>query len=222
MKKLFILFSITMFICFGCASWGKPKKEKSVEELVTEGTEYFEDEQFRKAIESFETLKDWYPFSKHAAFAEMKIADAYFLLNEYEEAISAYEEFENLHPRNEKTPYAIFQTGKCYFIQIDTVDRDQTSAQKALDAYNRLIKNFPDSPYSVQAKEDKELCFKSLAGNELYVALYYYKTKKYKAALHRFKTVITDFPDVGVHRIALEYIPLCEAAILKKEAEKEP
>lgn len=222
MKKTVIFLGITLLlISSGCSHWKKPEKEKSVEELVTEGNAYYEKERYSKAIKSFETLKDWYPFSKYAVTAEMKIADAYFFLKEYEEAISAYESFENLHPRNEKTPYAIYQIGKCYFVQIDTVDRDQTSAQKALDAYNRLIKNFPDSPYAVQAKEDTVLCYKSLAGNELYVALYYYKTKKYNAALHRFKGVISDYPDVGFHKTALDHIHLCKTALQEKESESD-
>ncbi len=222
MKKTVILFSIIALICSGCSLWGKPKKEKSVEELVTEGNAHYEKERYRKAIESFETLKDWYPFSKHAVTAEMKIADAHFYLKEYEEAIVAYEDFENLHPRNEKTPYVVYQIGRCYFVQIDTVDRDQTFAHKALDTYTRLIKNFPESPYAIQAKEDSAICYKSLAGNELYVALFYYKTKKYKAALHRFKNVITDYPDVGFHKTALDYIPRCQKALKRAEPEPDP
>ena len=176
--------------------------------------------QYKKAIESFEKLKDWYPFSKFVILAELKIADAYYNIKEYEEAVAAYEVFENLHPRNEAVPYAIYQIGLCYFEQIDTVDRDQTSAKKALDTFNRLKKQFPVDSYANKAQEHIKKCLKSLAGHEFHVGIFYLKSKHYKAALNRFKSVLSNYPDVGVHQTALQYISLCEA-LLKEQQGKE-
>jgi len=219
MKILPTIFLIFIMFFSGCA-WFETQEEKTADELIAEGLEYYENESYQKAIKSFEDLKDWYPFSKYAIVAELKIADAHYHLEEYEDAVFAYEEFENLHPRNEKTPYAVYQIAKCHFNRVDTIDRDQTSARKALDTFNRLIKYYPDSSYIPQAKEEKNECIKSLAGNELYVALFYYNTEYYKAALHRFKAVITDYPDVGTHQTALQYISMCEAAIRAAEPEQ--
>jgi len=211
---------MVFFVFLTSCAWFETKEEKTAEELRVEGLEQYEKGNYQRAINAFEDLKDWYPFSKHAALAELKIADAYFHMDEYEDAVFAYEEFENLHPRNEKTPYAVYQIGKCYYIQVDTVDRDQTPAQKALDTYNRFIKYYPDSVYVPQAIEERDQCIKSLAGNELYVATFYYKTGHYKAALHRFRTLVSDYPDVGMHKEALEYITRCEEALQKIESEK--
>jgi len=219
MKNFSIIVLLFMLFFSGCA-WFETQEEKTADELIAEGSESYENENYQNAIKSFTDLKDWYPFSKYAVIAELKIADAHYHLEEYEEAVFAYEEFENLHPRNEKTPYAVYQIAKCHFNRVDTVDRDQTSARKALDTYNRLIKYYPDSAYIPEAKEEKNECIKSLAGNELYVALFYYKTEHYKGALHRFKAVITDYPDVGTHQTALQYLSKCEAAI--QDAEPEP
>lgn len=213
-----LVLAALLTIFSGCA-WFQDDEEKTAEELVQEGNEYFEDGRYRKAIESFEKLKDWYPFSQHATMAELKIADAYFKIEEYEEAIFAYEEFEKLHPTNPKAVYAIYQIGKCYFVQVDTVDRDQTPAQKALDTFQRLVKNYPDHPYAALAREHIKECWKSLAGNELYVGLFYYRTGQYKAALYRFRSVVQDYPDVATHVTALRYISLCEDAIANKNRE---
>jgi outer membrane protein assembly factor BamD len=179
----------------------------------------FESEKYRKAIESFEKLKDWYPFSKYAILAELKIADSFYNLNEYGEAVFAYEEFENLHPRNEAVPYVIFQTGNCYFEQMDTVDRDQAVVQKALDIYKRLIRQYPDDVYAVKAQKNVRECEKSLAGHELYVGIFYYKSRHYKPALSRFKAVLSNYPDVGIHDQALHYITLCEKSLREKAAD---
>ena len=167
-------------------------------------------------IELFEKLRDWYPFSKYAILAELKIADAYYNLQEYEEAIFAYGEFENLHPRNEAIPYIIYQIGLCYFEQLDTVDRDQTCAQKGLDVFKRLTEQFPNDAYTKKAREYIKKCQASLAGHEFYVGLFYYKSKHYKAAMQRFKAVLSKYPDVGIHREALRYMVMCEASLTQE------
>jgi len=218
MKRSIIVFFVVLFICSGCA-WFKSKEEKTANELIADGMEYYEDGKYKQAIESFEKLKDWYPFSKYAILAELKVADAQFHQEHYEEAIFAYEEFETLHPRNEAIPYVIYQIGLCYFEQVDTIDRDQSNTQKALDTFNRLIKTYPDNEYSRKALAHRTQCQKTLAGHDLYVGKFYYKDKHYKAALRRFQSVLTNYPDVGVHHQALHYIAACEKT-MQEEADK--
>ena len=218
MKRIIALLLVLLLVISGCA-WFETKEERTAQELVSDGMDQFNSGDYKKAIESFENLKDWYPFSKFVILAELKTADAYYHLKNYQEAVAGYEEFENLHPRNEAIPYVIYQTGLCYFEQIDTIDRDHTPANKALEIFMRLQKQFPGNLYAKRAEEHIKKCIKMLAGHEFYVAFFYFKTKHYKAALSRFKWVLTNYPDVGVHEKALQYIALCED-LLKKQEEK--
>ena len=197
---------------FGCA-WFQPKEEKTARSLAEEGMEAYRDKDYKQAIESFEQLKDWFPFSQYAILAELKIGDAHYHRKEYEEAIYAYEQFENLHPKNEAVPYVVYQIGCCYFDRLCAVDRDQSTTHQALRVFRRLVRTHPTSPYAKKADEHMRICNKNLAEHELYVGMFYYKTKHYEAALERFKTVLRAFPDLGVHHKALQYIPLCQAKI---------
>ncbi|MDM8525964.1 outer membrane protein assembly factor BamD [Desulfococcaceae bacterium HSG8] len=211
----FILCIGSLFVCSGC-SWFETKKEKSAEELASEGMEAFAKEKYRKATEAFEKLKSWYPFSKFAILAELKIADSHYYMEEYEEAVVAYGEFENLHPRNEAIPYVIYQIGLCYFEQLESIDRDQTSTRKALDTFNRLIRQFPGDAYALKAGEHVRKCKENLAEHEFYVGQFYYKTKNYKAALKRFEVILSDYPDVRINQDVRRHISMCETE-LKKE-----
>ncbi len=213
----FFLVSVCMFTVIGCALFDV-QEEKSAPELAADGMDAYESGDYRGAIDNFEKLKDWYPFSKYAILAELKIADAHYMRQEYEEAIFAYEEFENLHPRNEAIPYVVYQIGLCYFERIDTVDRDQSTAAKALETFRRLRKQFPKDEFSRKAREKVTRCLQSMAGHDLYVGRFYYKSKHYKSALYRFQTVIKDYPDVGIHHEALHYIALCQDR-LRNEAD---
>jgi outer membrane protein assembly factor BamD len=198
--------------------WISGKDEEfSAQELAWNGMEYYEMGDYSRAIENFERLKDWYPFSRYAKLAELKIGDANYKLEKYEEAVFAYEEFEKLHPRNEAIPYVIYQIGRCYFDQIVTIDRDQTAARKALEAFKRLKKQHPNDPYARSAEAHITASYQSLAGNEYIIGKFYYKAKHYKAARHRFMAVISKYPDVGYHQEALEYLAKCEAILAEQK-----
>lgn len=213
MKGLMLACLSVLLVCSGCAWFDKPQEEKTAQELVEEGVENFEAGKYKNAIESFEKLRDWYPFSRYAILAELKIADAHFNLESYADALFAYEEFEQLHPRNEAVPYVIYRIGRSYFNQIDTIDRDQSNAAKALETYRRLVRQYPDDAYAAMAKSDMVSCYQSLSGHEFYVGRYYYKNKNYKAAKERFAAVVEKYPDVGYHYQALTYLANCEAWI---------
>ncbi len=226
-----MLRSLRKWVCFamlfwmgaqllGCA-WFQDKEKKTARELAEAGMEAFRDEDYKEAIESFEKLKDWYPFSKYAILAELKLGDAHYYRKEYDEAIFAYETFENLHPKNEAVPYVVYQIGRCYFDRLDTIDRDQSMARDALQAFERLVRTYPNSPYVKDAEQHMKVCHRSLAEHEFYVGMFYYKSKHYEAALERFKAVVTSYPDLGVHHKALAYIPLCLAKIDKPDQEKD-
>ncbi len=212
------LIGITMLIFPGCSWFNQELKEKPAQELIQDGIDAYDDGKYTSAIKNFEQLRDWYPFSRYAILAELKIADAHYHLGQYPEAIAAYKSFEQLHPRNEAIPYIIHQTGQCYYEQIDTVDRDQTSAQKALSEFKRLVKQFPDDPFARQANVQIIKCLQSLAGHDYYVGKFYFKSRQYKAALQRFLAVITKYPDMGIHYKALSYITACEKLIANTPA----
>ena len=226
MRNLLTIALVALLTTSGCSSLRSQfnkllgyKEESSAQELAWAGMEAYEKERYKEAIEKFQKLKDFYPFSKYAILAELKIADAHYQEEEYEDAIFAYENFEQLHPRNEAIPYVIYQIGRCYFDQINTPDRDQTSAEKALATFQRLIKQYPRDEYSIRAAEHIRTAQKSLAGHAYGIGVFYYKTKHYKAALHRFMTIISDYPDVGYHQMTLEYIAKCEAKIAQEESQ---
>ncbi len=220
--RLFVFVLIAISLCSGC-SWlgfGKDNLEKPAYDLVQDGIDAYDRGNYTSAIKNFEQLKDWYPFSKYAILAELKIADAYYHLKNYAEAIQAYEEFEQLHPRNEATPYVIYQIGRCYYEQIDSIDRDQTPAHKALDVFQRLNRQYPNDPHALRSRTHITRCIQSLAEHEFYVGQFYFKSKHYKAALGRFMAVVTEYPDVGVHHQALRYIAQCEAIVALQAAKE--
>jgi outer membrane protein assembly factor BamD len=197
MKRL-ISLAIIAFVALTFVSCGpKNKEEKLAPELAEDARVQFEKERYKEAIDIYTKLRDWYPFDKLALEAEYNIAEAHFKMEAYDEAALAYQEFEKLHPRHESIDYIIHQQALCYYNRLDSEDRDQTQALKALSILVRLSKQYPDSPYVKDAEKEKQDCLKSLAAHEMYVGRYYLKSKKYQSALNRFQTVLDAYPGLG-------------------------
>ena len=208
MKKYLILVILTVFLS-GCSLLEEPAQmNKSAEQLASDGAAAFMSQDYNRAVKAYTDLKDWYPFSKYAILAELKIADAYFHLEEYDEAIVAYETFEKMHPRNEAVPYVIHQIALAWFNQIDMVGRDASPARNAKAQFERLIQLYPNYEQTQKAAERIQTCIDNMVGHELYVANYYMKTKEYKAALKRFEYIVEFYPGTEQSEIALAQIPI--------------
>lgn len=220
MKKL-LFIGLLFFLISGCSDFELPsflggssgQMNKNAEQLASEGASAFMNEDYKDAIKAYTDLKDWYPFSKYAILAELKIADSNFRLEQYDEAIIGYESFEKMHPRNDAIPYVINQIGLCWFKQIDTIDRDHTPASTALAQFQRLLEQYPGNEYAKEAAGNITLCIENIVNHELYVANFYLKTKKYKAALKRYEFIVEHFPTTEQSKVAMNKIPECTALI---------
>ncbi|MBA3012758.1 MAG: outer membrane protein assembly factor BamD [Proteobacteria bacterium] len=220
MRHLLVL-GILLFFISGCSLFDDSRQmNKNAEQLAAEGAAAFMNKDYKDAVKAYTDLKDWYPFSKYAILAELKIADAQFQLKQYAEAILAYESFEKMHPRNEAVPYVINQIGLCWFNQMDTIDRDPSPAKNALAQFQRLLDQYPDSIHVKEAGESIAKCIDNIAGHELYVADFYLKTKKYKAALKRYEYIVEYFPGTQQSETALGKIPECTALVNKQKPDK--
>lgn len=217
MKKLIFMILLSGLV-FGCSLFEESSvMEKTADELVSEGSSAFLAKDYKTAKKAYTDLKDWYPFSRYASLAELKIADSHFNLEEYPEAILAYEEFEKMHPKNEAVPYVIYQIGLCWFNQLGTIDRDHTPAQKALAQFHRLSDRFPESEYTQKISEKVAKCKSQLSGYELYVADFYMRTKKYKAALKRYEYIVEHYPDSKESPEALNKMSLARQMVEKSK-----
>jgi outer membrane protein assembly factor BamD len=202
-KRAFLLLSLFIFLLAGCKMWLPWESTTGMaranpESLYQQGLEEYSNGRYKRSIELFQRVKEEYPLSKLAIMAEMGIADSFFSGKQYPEAALAYNEFLNLHPTNENLPYVMYQIGMCYFKQLTTVDRDNSEAFKALGEFERLAKRFPESKFSPLAQQKIRECRKALGEKELYVGEFYFKQKKYHAALRRLERVKKDYSDVGL------------------------
>jgi len=208
----------------GCAwwdsLWGKePRVRQTPEGLYQRGFEYYKKGDYKKAIETFSRVRDEYPLNPVALMAELGIADSYFENEQYVDAEVAYNSFVELHPTNPNVPYAMFQLGMCHYHQMQTIDRDQTETVKARKEFERLMARFPQSKFAIMGEKNLREVKQRLAEHEFYVGEFYYRTKKYEAALKRFEGIQRDYANLGLDYKTNRFIEETKQR-LKEEADR--
>ena len=126
----------------------------------------------------------------------MKRAESFFEKESYAEAIVEYKHFMDLHRNHVLAPYAQYKIGISHYKQFQTVDRDPMPLEKSIQAFKKLIKEFPGSRYESEANLTTQTCKEQLAQRHLMVGDFYYRRESYLAAAHRYKKIIKDFPEL--------------------------
>src|SRR5262245_25460026 len=111
----------------GCSSVSMPsmpwsgsaaRSDPTADALYEEGTRYFAEKRYVRAIDTLTKLKTEYPFSPQLTEAELKIGDAYYLNQQYPEAINTFKEFQAMHPTNENIAFVVYRLGQAHLDQI--------------------------------------------------------------------------------------------------------
>ena len=173
---------------------------------------------YSKAIETFQTIIDNYPYSEYAVRAEIEIADAYFADGRWEEALSYYRDFGDLHPQNERVPYTILRSAQCHYEQIGSINRDQTSSREALHFLDLLLRRFPYAPEAAEGERMMHELRTRLAKNVMMTGDFYLSRQEFQAAAERYRQVLNGFPGLGLDAEALFKLGVCYEN-LKREDE---
>ncbi len=181
------------------------------EQLIIKGMEEFNIGKYFLAIDYFNEILDRYPFSPQAPLAELKAADSNYYMERYEEALVLYREFEERHPTNEAIAYVMYQKGMCSYNRIDRIDRDITGAIESIQAFEELLRAFPNSPYTNEARARIQAATQFLVNHEFNVVEFYLRTKKYSQAETRLNYILAMYPDSHVAPQAREILDLIEA-----------
>jgi len=225
MRILFAFLITTLsFFNSGCF-WNDEEKRESAsmglspKEFYTQAKELLTNGTLDDSIKMYEKLQAAYPASKYSTQAKIDIIYALYKAQRFDESINYSNNYLKLYPEHFSTPYiyyirALSSEKKSHSILdkfiTDHAQRDVSTVVDALNFYVDLIKKFPNSEYSVEAKEKLISLRNTLARHELFVAIFYTKKEAYIASINRCKFIIVKYPEspsvpAALHLMAYNY-----------------
>ena len=188
------LVTLALVGCSGFNLFGPPKvKEEPIIPAATLYQKALDDmdrQYFQTAIKGLEQLERQHPRDPLAEKSKLMQVFAYYRSGELDKAILAADRFLAIYPSGKDVPYVMYLKGNSYYGQIKDITRDQQLSRDAIDTYNLLIANYPQSEYAEDAKEKLLVAYDQLAGKEMSVGRYYLGNGQYTAAINRFRVVV--------------------------------
>jgi outer membrane protein assembly factor BamD len=200
------LFAAVLAAPIGACSSTRPDASysDSARAAFDEAMEAFDDEDFLEAVKRLTTVKNKYAYSRWAALAELRIADAYYEQDKWIEAIDAYRTFAQSRPNHPDVPYALYRVGRSYYEQIPSDffilppvhERDPAATKDTLRALETFVDRYPENENAADARDRIRTCRRLLADQEMYVARFYLHQERPVSARGRLERVVAEYPDL--------------------------
>ena len=190
----------------GCASKGPKKPDAITQELLTtpkeqlfeKGKGLIDKKKYDNGRKYLNHVFENYPNDPVGREALMLVADSYFrqkTTSSYTEARYRYRDYLNRYPGAPRRDYARYQFALCYDKEHETPDRDQTATREAIEQYNSLIREFPDSGYAGAARERIRQLTDLLAEHDFGIGYFYLRKGSAASALGRFTQLEQRYPN---------------------------
>ena len=188
---------IASAVLIGLAACSMPDIPEQVErpanELYDEALQLAKSGEPDKAAPKFEEVERQHPYSDLAVRAQIMAAWSFYQSNDYPRAVASLERFIELNPADPMVEYAHYLRALSYYEQIVNVERDAEMTMLALNAFEDLLRRFPDGEYGRDAQLKADLARSHLAGKEMAVGRFYAERGYHAAALRRFEKVVASY-----------------------------
>ena len=146
------LLLLVLLTTAGCA-WMKaqPTPILPPEELYQLGESELDKKRYPEAREQFRRVVERHPNSSYAPRARFLIGESFYREPDFDKAATEFEAFLAFYPRHQIADLVQFRLAMSYYDQIKPIEQEQAFAQKAMDHFKKLVKEYPESRYATDA-----------------------------------------------------------------------
>ncbi|MBV8764086.1 MAG: outer membrane protein assembly factor BamD [Hyphomicrobiales bacterium] len=174
------------------------------DKLYNDGLGRMANSDYPGASKKFAQIDKQYPYTDIARKGLLMTAYTQYQGKQYDEAVTSAKRYIEQNPKGDDAAYAQYLMAMSYYNQITDVSRDQDRTQKAAQALQQLITDYPNSEYASDARYKLQVAMDNLAGAQMYVGRYYLEKHQYPAAINRFRQVIAHYQTTRHVEEALE------------------
>ena len=144
-----------------------------------------------------QTLLNTYPDSQYQMRSKLAIADSWYREGgsaALTQAEQEYNDFITFFPQAPEAAEAQMRVGDIYFKQMDVPDRDYSKSIKAEEAYRLMLKQYPDSSLTKDARQKLREVQEVMASREAALGAFYATHSNWPASIARYQTVVDLYP----------------------------
>ena len=195
LKKWSYLVIILAVTLVGCSEYQKVLKSTDLDYKYEKAIEYYEEDDYFKALPLFEELIPLYRGSERAEIVYYYYCYCNYEQDMYSVAAFHFKKFARTFPTSKHAEETLFMSGYCYFLLSPKATLDQSDTYRALDAMQLFINTYPentlvDSSNTIMDRLRAKLETKSYMNSKQY-----FKLQDYKAAIIALNNTLKDYPE---------------------------
>jgi outer membrane protein assembly factor BamD len=209
--RLLLLVSLVVLVA-ACGRGARQDKTETlpVDRMYEEARSSLVNGNNSRAIRYYTRLIARFPFGLYTEQAQLELAFAQYRDREPDAAISTVDRFLKTYPTHPKADYAQYLRGVTNFyreigliaryVNINAALRDQGAPRQAFIDFSKLLRDYPNSAYSADARQRMVYLRNMMAQHELNIASYYLRRGAWVAAVNRSKYVLENYqeaPEAG-------------------------
>ena len=175
-----------------------------------EGIIAFENRLYLDSAKKFNEAEILFPQSEWAPRAALMAAYAYYYDDYNNRAISELINFFKKYPNDPNTSYAHYLLAMSYYNKIIDEKKDLEPLKNSKQQFEYIIKNYPNTEFSLDSKFKLDLINEMIASKEMYIARHYIQKEKWIPAINRLKFIVTEYDNTifieeALHRLVEIY-----------------
>ncbi len=219
-----LIFSI-LFLLGSCGEYQKVLKSTDNDYKFEMAKEYYEEENYARALPLLEELMNIYRGTPKAPQVYYYYAYTHFGEANYLLASFHFKNFAKTFKNDEHAEECAFMAAKCYYLNSPRYSLDQTNTYKALEELQLFINTHPGSERIEESNKLMADLRLKLEKKSFEKAKLFLQTENFKSAIIAFESTLNDFPDtkrkeeIYFHQLEAHYL-LAEASVVSKQVER--
>lgn len=199
------LFSLIFF--FSCGSYQKILKSDDVNLKFEAAKKYYNEGAYHKALPIFEDLLTYYRGTVQGEKIYFYYAYCQYGVGNNQLASFRFKTFYETYPNSEHAEESLYMYAYCLYLESPPVSLDQTTTQKAIEAFQLFTIKFPNSDRISDCNKYIDALRDKIEKKSIKNAKLFYKIEDYKAAVWAIQNLLEDYPATD-DREELEFLIL--------------
>lgn len=190
----YTIFFLLFVMLVSCGEYQKVLKSSDVDYKYNKALEYYQGNDFARAMPIFKELSTTLRATKRSAEINYYLAYCHYNLGDFVMSSYLFRSYIRTYPNGSHIEECSYMSAYCTYLESPMYSLDDTYTKKAINDLQAFINIYPNSSRVEQCEELISELHERLALKAFENAKQYYTTEHYKSAIIDLNNVLIDFP----------------------------